>query len=73
VPRFLLKRMDARRGDVAALYVEAKDAASAVALAPSPGAWKLHRRLDEDEVRASRCGVVLAPCFQGPGGGNRSF
>lgn len=74
MPKFLLKRVDARRGEVAAMIVDAPSAAEAVAKASSPGVWKLHRRVDEDEVRASRAGVILSPTFQVPGGrGGRNF
>ena len=73
MPRFLLKRMDARRGDVAAIYVDAPSPESALALAPA-GVWKMHRRVDEDEHGESRSGVVLAPCFGLPRGrSGRSF
>jgi len=71
--RFLLKRMDARRGDVAGVVIEAETPEDALALAPA-GCWKLHRRVDEDEQRASRTGCIVAPCFGVPSGrGGRNF
>lgn len=73
MPKFLLKRLDARRGDVAAMIVDAASPESAVAMAPHPGAWKLHRRVDEDEVRQARADVILAPTFQVPSGRRGSF
>lgn len=75
MPRYLLKKVSPSptKGDVAAIYVDAPSPEAALAKAPV-GCWKLHRRVDEDEQGASRSGVVLAPCFQVPGGrGGRSF
>lgn len=72
--KFLLKRVDARRGDLKAIFVDAPTPEAALAKAPSPGAWELHREVTKDEVGASRAGVLLAPCFQVPGPrGTRSF
>jgi hypothetical protein len=72
--KFLLKRVDAQRGDLNAVFVDAATPEAAVAMAPSPGAWKLHREVTKDEVRASRAGVILAPCFHAPSArGGRRF
>lgn len=75
MPRYIIKKVSPTptKGEIAVLFVDAPSAAEAVAKAPRPGAWKLHRRVDEDEQRATRAGVVLAPRFSVPGRSGRNF